>query len=200
MKRPIYICLEGGEGTYKTTTSTALALALEGMGYRVLLTKEPGTSHLPVTIRLRELMLSNEFDESLTPMAREFLSQAIRSIHLEKLIYPALTNDQCDYIIQDRGMASGIVYATCCGINEDFIHELNNMVFLFIKGKGLDHFYDHTFVMKQDGLTVDDAIAAKNEFGNGDAVESRGIEFHTQVNALFDEFVEFADDPIAKVS
>lgn len=52
-----YICIEGGEGSYKTTTVKALADYYTDRGLRVLVTKEPGTHHLPVTMKLRELML-----------------------------------------------------------------------------------------------------------------------------------------------
>lgn len=57
-----YICIEGGEGTYKTTTTKALASYYRSKGLRVLETKEPGTAHLPITMQLREFVLSNSYD------------------------------------------------------------------------------------------------------------------------------------------
>ncbi len=124
-KRAIYLCISGVEGVGKTSTSDLLNKYLTSQGYKVLLTKEPGTSHLPVTISLRRLMLDAQYQnnlskvkshiasilelredeltevakellnlilkeesECITVKAREYLSQSIRSIHMERLIYP----------------------------------------------------------------------------------------------------------------
>ncbi len=97
-----YICFEGLEGTGKTTQCALLAEYLRSKGLRVLLTKEPGTPLAPITMDLRGLMLDKQYDEQLTPLARELISQSIRSIHMEKIIYPAIQVH--DYIIQDRGL------------------------------------------------------------------------------------------------
>ena len=112
-----YICIEGGEGSYKSTTVAELAEYYRLNGKRVLTTKEPGTSHLPITMELRELMLSNEYTDDLSTLSRELISQAIRSIHLKKLIEPELESGYYDYIIQDRGMLSGFVYDLACGVD-----------------------------------------------------------------------------------
>lgn len=58
----MYVCLEGGEGCYKTTTTKALADHYRNKGLKVLETKEPGTAHIPLTVELRKVMLSNEYD------------------------------------------------------------------------------------------------------------------------------------------
>ncbi len=185
-----YICLEGGEGTYKTTTAKALAEHYRALGLVVLETKEPGTPHLPVTMALRNLMLNNDYDESLTKEARELISQTIRSIHMEKLIFPAIHDQEYDVIIQDRGLLSGRVYATACGNKIHDIHDLENFIFqdydLTLKLLGRKFLYDSVFVFSnQNGLEL--AKTTKNEFGNGDAMESRGELFHTQVHTSFDE-------------
>lgn len=180
-----YICLEGGEGTYKTTTAKALAEHYRSKGLQVLETKEPGTSHLPVTLKLRELMLSNEFDHDLTPAARELISQAIRSIHIEKLITPALMKEEYDLVIQDRGIFSGRIYANACGISSYHIENLEDFI-MEDYFRRWDIVYDHVFVFhNQNGLQT--AIEAKNEFGGGDAMESRGHLFHSQVNQSYME-------------
>lgn len=180
-----YICLEGGEGTYKTTTSKALADHYRSKGLKVLETKEPGTSHLPVTMKLRELMLSNEFDKDLTPAARELISQAIRSIHMEKLIIPTLMKEEYDLVIQDRGIFSGRIYANACGISSYHIENLEDFI-MEDYFQRWDIVYDHVFVFhNQNGLQT--ATEAKDEFGCGDAMESRGHAFHSFVNQNFME-------------
>jgi dTMP kinase len=175
--------LEGGEGCYKTTTTKALAEYYRDKGFKVLETKEPGTQHLPVTMKLRELMLSNEFDNDLTPAARELISQAIRSIHIEKLIIPAILKDEYDLIIQDRGVFSGRIYATACGISGDHIENLEDFIMEDFYQRW-DILYDHVFVFHNEG-GLKTATEAKNEFGVGDAMESRGDAFHEHVNNSF---------------
>lgn len=178
-----YICLEGGDGCYKTTTAKALAEHYRSKGLRVLETKEPGTAHLPVTMRLRELMLSNEFDKDLTPASRELISQAIRSIHIEKLIIPSVLKDEYDLIIQDRGVFSGRIYADACGISGYHIENLEDFILEDFYQRW-DIIYDHVFVFhNQDGLKT--ATEAKDEFGVGDAMESRGDVFHERINRSF---------------
>lgn len=180
-----YICFEGGEGCFKTTTAAAVATKLREMGYRVLETKEPGTKHLPVTMKLRELMLSNEYDDQLTPAARELISQAIRSIHVDKLIIPSLSGDY-DFIIQDRGILSGRIYADECGVSKYHIENLEDFVLENMYSQ-YDIVYDHVFIFhNEEGLKT--AADAKNEFGVGDAMESRGNQFHENVNKKFSEY------------
>jgi thymidylate kinase len=184
-----YICLEGGEGCYKTTTAKALAIYYRAMGLRVLVTKEPGTPHIPVTMELRKIMLSNEYDSSLTRQARELISQAIRSIHLEKLILPAIESGEYDLIIQDRGILSGQIYGEACGNNGIDLNMLNEYIHGF-QGSSQTH-YDHLFIFHNIG-GLKTATECKDEFGVGDAMESRGTEFHRFIT---DKFIQYGGDP-----
>lgn len=178
-----YICFEGGEGTYKTTTVAAMARELRHRGYTVLETKEPGTIHLPLTLELRRVMLSNEYDDQLTNPARELISQAIRSIHLEKLILPALQDERFDFILQDRGIMSGSIYAAVCGNSKRHVDAVNSFVSSCMMQRQR-MIYDHIFVFHNaKGLKL--AVDGKNEFGSGDAMESRGNEFHDEINRRY---------------
>ena len=178
-----YICLEGGEGTYKTTTVKALARYYRDKGLRVLTTKEPGSDLLPLTMKLREIMLSNEFDDQLTPASRELISQAIRSIHIEKLIIPSVLSGEWDMIIQDRGILSGRIYADACGISPYHVENLEDFIMEDFYQRW-DICYDHVFVFHNDG-GLELATSVKNEFGVGDAMESRGNAFHEKVDESF---------------
>jgi dTMP kinase len=100
-----YICFEGTEGSGKSTQTQKLVDYLRSKGYKVLQTKEPGTPLSPLTMELRKIMLDSQYESQLTMTARELISQAIRSIHLERVVIPALS--EYDYIIQDRGILSG---------------------------------------------------------------------------------------------
>lgn len=178
-----YICFEGGEGTYKTTTVAAMARELRHRGYTVLETKEPGTIHLPLTLELRKIMLSNEYDDQLTVPSRELISQAIRSIHLEKLILPAVQEESFDFILQDRGIMSGSIYAAVCGNSKRHVDTINAFVTSCMMQRQRT-IYDHIFVFHNtNGLQL--AISGKDEFGGGDAMESRGDAFHEEVNRRY---------------
>jgi dTMP kinase len=184
-----YICLEGGEGCYKTTTAKALAEYYRAKGLNVLETKEPGTPHLQVTMELRKIMLSNEYDSSLTRQARELISQAIRSIHLEKLILPAIESGEYDLIIQDRGILSGQIYGQACGNSKVDLERLNEYIHDFSRSSEVR--YDHIFVF-HNLIGLRTAISCKDEFGSGDAMESRGSDFHLFVQ---EKFTEYGGDP-----
>ena len=186
-----YICLEGTEGVGKTTQTKLLVDTLKSRGFSVLQTKEPGTDLLPLTMLLRGIMLDKQYDEQLTRPAREFISQAIRSIHLEKLIVPNL--DKYDYIIQDRGILSGYAYGTGCGNIYGFLQQLSNEVVdaadnnANIFPPSATKIYDHVLYLRGDSLKgLAKAQAAKQEFTAGDAMESKGNDFITQVSHSMD--------------
>lgn len=177
-----YICFEGTEGVGKTTQTKRLVEYLREKGYSVLETKEPGTPHSPLTMVLRGIMLDNQYDSQLTMAAREFISQAIRSIHLEKVILPAM--DKYDFIIQDRGILSGLAYGTGCGNDRLFLENLATYV---TKTAGIEvlppNLYDTVVYLTGNvGDGIKRALTSKQEFATGDAMESRGTGFLNNVS------------------
>ena len=192
MKKAQYICLEGTEGVGKTTQTQLLVDVLRARGFSVLQTKEPGTPLVPLTMMLRSIMLDNQYDAVLTRPAREFISQAIRSIHLERLVVPALS--EYDFIIQDRGILSGYAYGTACG-NE--FSNLRSMACqnvdsadgeLDILPVMPEHLYDKVIYLRGDSIkNLLKAKAAKQEYAAGDAMESRGNDFITKAGNVMDE-------------
>lgn len=195
-----YICLEGTEGVGKTTQTQKLVDYLRSKGYKVLQTKEPGTPLSPVTMKLREIMLSNEFDKDLTPAARELISQTIRSIHLGKVVYPA--RDEYDFIIQDRGVLSGLAYGTACGNDTEWLRDLAS----YAADLGEDDeeaifsLYDSVLYLRGNvSKGLDLALSSKQEFKDGDAMESRGNEFLNQVGQNMDEMSEWFNAKVITV-
>ena len=176
-----YICIEGTEGVGKTTQTQKLVDYLRYYGHSVLQTKEPGTSHAPLTLELRNIMLNAKYESELTPTARELVSQAIRSIHLQKVIYPRL--DSYDFIVQDRGILSGLAYGVACGNREDWIEQLLQDVVDPLKETSLYDLYSNVVVLTGDVRKgLDTARSAKQEFEAGDAIEMRGYSFMETVN------------------
>lgn len=176
MKKARYICFEGTEGVGKTTQTNLIAQQLMAKGYKVLLTKEPGTPYAPLTMVLRGVMLDKQYDPELTLPARELVSQAIRSIHLEKVIYPNLEN--YDFIIQDRGMLSGLAYGVACGNSKQWIEGLLQHVVDELKETTIYELYDDIIYLQGDvGSGLNKAKTAKQEFKSGDAIEAKGLSF-----------------------
>lgn len=192
-----YICLEGVEGVGKTTQTQLLVDALRHKGYSVLQTKEPGTSHIPLTMLLRNIMLDNQYDAYMTRPAREFISQAIRSIHLEHLIVPATT--KYDFIVQDRGILSGLAYGTACGNDLSFLDKLSYSIVDAANDTGggvisgaAPRVYDTVVYLRGDSLKgLMKAKSTKQEFVAGDAMESRGDNFITNVASNMDRMSKY---------
>jgi len=187
-KSAVYICIEGEEGVGKTTQTHKLVEFLRNKGYKVLETKEPGTEHLPLTLALRGIMLDAKYEQSITPLARELVSQAIRSIHFEKLIYPAL--EEYDFIIQDRGILSGLAYGEACGNELDMLEHFADLVC----GSGYDKFnmYDKVIYLTGDiNAGLNRALSSKQEFEAGDAMEARGATFLQTVANNFSEMSDW---------
>lgn len=184
----IHICFEGTEGCYKTTNAKALAEKLRLFGFSVLETKEPGTPHLPLTMKLRAIMLDSQYENEMTRQARELISQAIRSIHVDKLIEPS--RDKYDFIIQDRGSMSGMAYGMACGNDHN---ELEHLL-CFIKSGGISS-YDKIIYLQGDAAAgLKQAAEAKQEFAAGDAMEARGIAFMESVGDHFLDLIDQQDN------
>jgi dTMP kinase len=175
-KRARYICFEGTEGVGKTTQTQKLVDHLRAQGFRVLQTKEPGTPHSPLTMLLRGIMLDKQYDDQLSAPARELISQAIRSIHLEKVILPAL--ERYDFIIQDRGILSGLAYGSACGNDPLTLKILTEYITTPVGDLLPDGLYDKVIYLKGNTAAgLKKALASKQEFAAGDAMEARGNAF-----------------------
>lgn len=179
MKKAKYVCIEGVEGVGKTTQTQKLVDHLRSKGFKVLQTKEPGTSLLPLTMQLRAIMLDAQYEDQLTVPARELISQAIRSIHMDKLIVPSMA--EYDFIIQDRGILSGLSYGMACGVDLDTLSSLISYVTYSGKRTGLitdESIYDSIIYLKGNASkNLKRALDSKKEFENGDAMELRGDSF-----------------------
>jgi dTMP kinase len=196
-RRAKIVVFEGIDGVGKTTQVKLLADWLTLKGFKVLCTKEPGTPHLSITQELRRFVLSKEFDAQMTTTAREFLTQAIRSIHLEKLIIPALT--EYDFIIQDRGVMSGIAYGNACGFPEEDLRFLAKMV---LKPISFDlkenQLYDLVIMLENKvDVSLNRTEVRSQEYKTGDVIEAKGSDFMRQIQQNFSKMTDF---PVVKVN
>lgn len=188
MRKAKYLCLEGTEGSGKSTHTAKLVKYLTEKGFKVLQTKEPGTPLAPLTMDLRGIMLDAKHETQMTVPARELISQAIRSIHIEKVVIPALS--EYDFIIQDRGILSGLAYGHQCGNSH---WDLNHLAAMVTKVAGIPwhDLYDKVIYLKNDAAKgLARAKLAKQEFTAGDAMEAKGDAFMVKVAADMDEMVQ----------
>lgn len=182
--RARWICFEGTEGVGKTTHVAKLVDHLRSKGYSVLSTKEPGTSHLPLTVELRGIILDAANDSLITPLARELIAQSIRSIHLEKLIVPALK--EYDFIVQDRGVISGLAYGAACGHSLKMLIGLLESVCQNAGFPGIKIYDDVVYLTGNPTKHLKKATACKSEFEDGDAMEMKGNDFIVNVGQNMD--------------
>lgn len=104
MKQGKFITLEGIDGAGKSTQLAWIAELLQRAGKRVVVSREPGGTALGE--QLRALLL----DKSMTMHAETetLLMFAARREHLDKVILPALVQDQ--WVVSDRFTDASFAY------------------------------------------------------------------------------------------
>lgn len=100
-----FITLEGSEGVGKSSNLRAAAKAIEELGHRVLVTREPGGT--PLAEQLRELLLA-ERAEPMHANAEVLLVFAARAQHVETVIKPALEAGK--WVLSDRFTDASYAY------------------------------------------------------------------------------------------
>ncbi len=104
MSRGVFITLEGGDGSGKSTQAELLREWLALQGRSVVRTREPGGTE--VGVEVREIVLHHRGD--ITPRAEALLYAADRAHHIATVVRPAL--DRGDVVIQDRYIDSSVAY------------------------------------------------------------------------------------------
>lgn len=197
-KKARYICFEGTEGVGKTTQTKKLVDHLRSKGFKVLQTKEPGTPLSPLTMLLRGVMLDRQYEDEITAAARELISQAIRSIHMDRIVIPALSDH--DFIIQDRGALSGLAYGSACGNDIDRIISLSEYATENARLHLNDGIYDDIIYLKGDISTgLSKALSSKKEFAAGDAMEAKGKSFMQTTSYNMDEISQSFNTSLVQV-
>ena len=100
----LWITLEGGDGSGKTTQAGLLEEWLRAQGRSTLRTREPGGSEVGVLIR--DIVLHHRGD--IAPRAEALLYAADRAHHVATVVRPAL--ERGEVVIQDRYLDSSVAY------------------------------------------------------------------------------------------
>lgn len=166
-KRGLFLTFEGGEGTGKTTQIARLAKAMEAQGRRVVVTREPGGSH--IANQIRSLLLDQKM-KGLVPLAELFLYEASRAQHVKDVIAPALKDGKV--VICDRYTDSSIVYQGAArGLPSKLVELLNG-----IATGGV--FPQLTFFLDLDPRI---GLARVGSRGILDRMEKEALSFHQAV-------------------
>lgn len=101
----MFITFEGSEGSGKSTQINMLAAYLRQQGYEVLVTREPGGTHIGEQVRQ---CLHDVKNKEMTAAAEVLLYSASRSQLVREVIVPALENGVI--VISDRYADSTMAY------------------------------------------------------------------------------------------
>ncbi len=105
MNKGIFITLEGGEGSGKTTAIERLVQLLRDQGQHVVVTREPGG--IPIAEKIRNIILDPEHT-MMDARTEAILYAASRRQHLVEKVIPAL--QQGSIVICDRFIDSSLAY------------------------------------------------------------------------------------------
>ncbi|WP_439565666.1 dTMP kinase [Microcella sp.] len=100
----LFITLEGGDGSGKSTQMGALTEWLQSRGRTVVQAREPGGTDLG--LELREIVLHRR--GHIAPRAEALLYAADRAHHIATVVRPAL--ERGGVVIQDRYLDSSVAY------------------------------------------------------------------------------------------
>jgi dTMP kinase len=183
-RRGVFITLEGGEGTGKSTQAKLLREAFAAAGIDAVLTREPGGT--PAAENIRNLLVQRD-GAAMEPLTEALLLSAARHEHIVKKIVPALEAGQ--WVVSDRFVDSTrAMQGAGMGLDPSKIEALYAMI-----SDGLKP--DLTFIFDIDpeaGLKRSSkrlAQAASTE----DKYERMSLEFHKRLHSGFLEIAR--NDP-----
>ncbi|MEG0708092.1 MAG: dTMP kinase, partial [Cellulosilyticaceae bacterium] len=178
MNKGLFIALEGGEATGKTTTAKALKERLENEGFEVVITREPGG------IPSAEAIRNNIMDYHVDAKTEVLLYLAARREHLVSKVIPALKEGKI--VITDRFYLSSLVYqGHARGLGIDTVRELNHFV--------CDIYPDLNIVID---IPVEVSMARKQHVEDINRLDLEGRDFHQKVEDAYKMLCKENKDPI----
>ncbi|WP_020098198.1 dTMP kinase [Microbacterium sp. 11MF] len=171
MTSGLWITLEGGDGSGKTTQATLLERWLREQGRSVVRTREPGGTEVGVLIR--DIVLHHRGD--IAPRAEALLYAADRAHHVATLVRPALARGEV--VIQDRYLDSSVAYQGAGRVLDG--GEIRDLSLWAAEGA----LPDVTVLLDVDPATARERLdAADKPF---DRLEAEKSAFHERVRAAF---------------
>lgn len=186
MKRGLFISVEGTDGSGKTTQIARMKEYLEGLGYRVLLTREPGGTGIGEKIRSILLDRGNAEMSSTTEM---LLYASARAQLMAEVIKPALEDGIM--VIADRFVDSSLVYQGFGrGLGVTKVMEVNRIAIGGIL-PDLTLFFD---------IDPEAALVRREAATGKDRIEMERMDFHWRVYKGYQELLRIYPDRIISVA
>ena len=120
-KKGVFICIEGLDGSGKTTHVHRLVRNLQKLGFDAVYTTEPSRGEIGRFIRSSVL----QGKKRLPRVVEAFLFAVDRVDHLEKMVEPALEAGKI--VVSDRYVYSSLAYQGAAGLDLKWIEEINHM-------------------------------------------------------------------------
>jgi len=119
-KKGIFICIEGLDGSGKTTHTHRLVQNLQTKGFNAIYTTEPSRGDLGKFIRGTIL----EGKKRVPRVVEAVLFAVDRVEHFEKDVKPALAEGKV--VVSDRCVYSSLAYQGAAGLDLEWIGEINS--------------------------------------------------------------------------
>ena len=174
--RGLFVTLEGGDGSGKTTQAELLEQWLGQAGRTVVRTREPGGTDLGVEVR--EIVLHSR--GHVAPRAEALLYAADRAHHIATRVRPAL--ERGDVVIQDRYIDSSVAYQGAGRVLD--AGEIRSLSLWAAEGL----LPDLTVLLDLDeGAARDRLDTVRTRY---DRLEAEKSDFHARVRAAYLELAE----------
>ncbi|MDQ1544449.1 MAG: dTMP kinase [Actinomycetota bacterium] len=164
----LFITLEGGDGSGKSTQSALLASWLEESGQTVVLSREPGGTELG--LELRDIILHRR--GYIDPRAEALLYAADRAHNIATKVRPAL--ERGDVVLQDRYIDSSVAYQGAGRVLDPT--EVRDVSFWATEGL----LPDLTILLDLDERVSQERLKDRTKY---DRLEEEKQEFHARVRA-----------------
>ncbi|MCJ7720927.1 dTMP kinase [Candidatus Bathyarchaeota archaeon] len=119
-KKGTFICIEGLDGSGKTTHAHRLVQNLQKQGFDAIYTTEPSRGALGTFIRSYVL----EGEKRVPRVVEAVLFAVDRVEHLETMVKPALNEGKI--VISDRCVYSSLAYQGAAGLDLEWIEKINS--------------------------------------------------------------------------
>ena len=162
----LFLTVEGGDGSGKSTQSAVLAEWLRSQGRTVVLTREPGGTDLGNEIR--DIVLHRR--GHIAPRAEALLYAADRAHHIATKVRPAL--ERGDIVLQDRYLDSSVAYQGAGRVLEP--HEVRELSLWAAEGL----LPDLTILLDLDESLGEDRLKDRTTY---DRLEDEEQDFHARV-------------------
>lgn len=180
-ERPgLFITIEGGDGTGKSTQAALIEEWLAERGRTVVRTREPGGTE--VGVEIREIVLHHRGD--IAARAEALLYAADRAHHIETFVRPAL--ERGEVVLQDRYLDSSVAYQGAGRVLDPV--EIRNLSLWAAQGL----LPDVTILLDLDETSARARLDTSRT--RYDRLEAEKSDFHARVRAAYLQLAEAEPD------